>query len=256
MKQTYRSKTAFVLGWVWLVFVAFNVWDLIVHYSGSPSLVALAVLGALTALVYAIALRPATVFTEAGLVGRNPFRTTFLPWASIEDVTVSHTINVRHGDERVLRLWTPMSSARERAKAQRRATPKTERRGRFTAEPPKLSKGEQAAQEAFAGKTHADWVGEQIRERAEAARRRAQASALARTAKPKTEAKSTAAEPEAAAQDGVAAGSGAAEPDAAAGSGAVEPRAAAEAARVTWSYDSIAVLLVAVVLVVVAVVAA
>ena len=202
MKQTYRAKTGFVLGWVWLAFVAFNVWDLIAHYNGKPSLVALAVLGALTALVYVIALRPATVFTEAGLVGRNPFRTTFLPWASIDDVTVSHAINVHHGGDDVLRLWTPMSSARERARAQRRGMPKRERRGRFASEPT-LSKGEQAAAEAFAGKTHADWVGDQIRERAESARRRDEE---------------------------------------------------ATPARLTWSYDSIAVLLVAVVLVVAAIV--
>ncbi|GAA3527538.1 hypothetical protein GCM10022419_002890 [Nonomuraea rosea] len=179
MKQTYRAKTGFVLGWVWLAFVAFNVWDLIAHYNGKPSLVALAVLGALTALVYVIALRPATVFTEAGLVGRNPFRTTFVPWASVEDVTVSHSINVHHSGEQELRLWTPMSSARERARAQRRGMPKQERRGRFSAEPT-LSRGEQAAAEAFAGKTHADWVGDQIRERSESARRRDEEATPAR----------------------------------------------------------------------------
>ncbi|GAA1652725.1 hypothetical protein GCM10009733_057440 [Nonomuraea maheshkhaliensis] len=203
MKQTYRSRTAFVLAWVWLAFVAFNVFDLIVRYSGKASLVALAVLGALTALVYAVALRPATVLTEAGLVGRNPFRTTFVPWASIEDVTVSHSINVHHGEEQVLRLWTPMSSARERAKAQRRGAPAPQR-GRFKTEPT-LTKGEQAAAEAFSGKTHADWVGDQIRERAESARRR----------------------------DGQAA-----------------------PARMTWSYDAIGVLVVAVVLVIAAIVVA
>ncbi|MET7332351.1 PH domain-containing protein [Nonomuraea sp. NPDC005650] len=203
MKQTYRSRTAFVLAWVWLAFVAFNVWDLIAHYTGKSSLVALAVLGAITALVYVIALRPATVFTEAGLVGRNPLRTTFLPWASVEDVTVSHSINVEYGDEQVLRLWTPMSSARERARAQRRGAPR-QQRGRFSTEPT-LSKAEQAAVEAFAGKTHADWVGEQIRDRAESAKRREEEAAPA---------------------------------------------------RVTWSYDSIAVLAAAVILVVVAIVIA
>ncbi|MFC5826623.1 PH domain-containing protein [Nonomuraea insulae] len=201
MKRTYRSKTAFVLAWVWVAFVAFNVYDLITRYSGKPSLVALAVLGALTALVYAVALRPATVLTEEALVGRNPFRTTYLPWASVEDVTVSHSVNVHYGDERVLRLWTPMSSARERAKAQRRGAPAPQR-GRFRTEPT-LSKGEQAAVEAFAGKTHADYVGEQIRERAESARRRQEEAAPV---------------------------------------------------RVTWSYDAIAVLVVAVALVVAAIV--
>ncbi|MFG1698208.1 PH domain-containing protein [Nonomuraea sp. NPDC049309] len=202
MKQVYRSKAAYVMAWVWLVFVALNVVDLIVRYSGKSSLVALAVLAALTALVYAVALRPATVLTEEGLVGRNPFRTTFLPWASIEDVSVSHSINVRYGDDQVLRLWTPMSSARERAKAQQRGTP-AKQRGRFATEPV-LPKAEQAAAEAFAGKTHADWVGDQIRERAESAKRRSEE---------------------------------------------------AGPARVTWSYDSIAVLAIALVLVIAAIVA-
>jgi hypothetical protein len=178
VKQVYRSRAAFVLSWVWVAFVAFNVWDLISKYNGKPSLVALAVLGVLTALVYVVALRPATVFTEAALVARNPFRTTYVPWADIEDVTVSHAIGVHLGEERVLRLWTPMSSARERAKAQRRGRPGGRRR--LLSTEPVLSKAEQAAAEAFAGKTHADWVGEQIRERAESARRRSEETAPVR----------------------------------------------------------------------------
>jgi hypothetical protein len=168
VKQVFRAKTAYVLGWVWVAFVALNVWDLTARYNGKPSMVALAVLGALTAVVYLVAIRPATVFTESGLVGRNPLRSTFVPWASVREVTVSHSINVDYGEERVLRLWTPMSSARERARAQRRGRPK-EQRGRYKTEPT-LSKGEQAAAEVFTGKTHADWVGEQITERADKAK--------------------------------------------------------------------------------------
>jgi hypothetical protein len=170
VKQVFRSRAAYVFGWVWVVFVAANVVDLVVRYTGKPSMVALAVLGALTAVVYVVALRPATVFTEPGLLGRTPLRSTFVPWASVEDVTVSHSINVHHSDEQVLRLWTPMTSGRERAKAQRRGAAPA-RRGRFQTEPT-LSKGEQAAAAALAGKTHADWVGEQITERAERAKLR------------------------------------------------------------------------------------
>ncbi|HEX4818296.1 MAG TPA: hypothetical protein VFV66_36625 [Nonomuraea sp.] len=179
MKQVYRSKTAFVMAWVWLAFVAFNVYDLISKYNGKPALVALAVLVALTALVYVIALRPATVLTETELVARNPLRTSHVTWAAVDDVTVSHSIGVHHGGDRVLRLWTPMAGARERARARRRGMP-ARPRGRLRAEPV-LSKGEQAAQEAFAGKTHADWVGDQIRERAESARLRKEEAAPVRT---------------------------------------------------------------------------
>jgi hypothetical protein len=171
MKQAFRSKFAFVLGWTWVAFAALNVVDLVVRYNGKPSLVALTVLAALTAIVYLIALRPVTLFTDEALVGRNPLRTTSVPWASIDEVTVAHAINVRHGDDGLLRLWTPVSTARERFKAQRRAAPAQPRRGRMATEPVP-SKGEQAAAEAFAGRTHADWVGEQITARAEAARRR------------------------------------------------------------------------------------
>ncbi|NRQ32281.1 hypothetical protein HII36_10590 [Nonomuraea sp. NN258] len=168
MKQTFRSKTAFVLGWVWVAFAAINLWDLIARYNGKPSLVALAVLGVLTAVIYVLALRPVTKFTGDELVGRNPFRTTLVPWAAIKDVTVSHSINVEY-DDSVLRLWTPMSSARERAKSQRKGMPG--RRGRFGAKQA-MTKEEEIAATAFAGKTHADWVGEQIMSRAESARSR------------------------------------------------------------------------------------
>lgn len=178
MKQTYRSMTGYVLGWVWVAFVAYNIWDLSAHYNGKASLVAGAVLGVLTAIVYITALRPATTVAEDGLRVRNPFRSSFLPWASVGDVTVSHAISVEHSGDQVLRLWTPQASARERAKASRRGAPKTQR-GKYKTEPT-LSKGEQAAAEALSGKTHADWVAEQINEQAEAARRRKEQPAPAK----------------------------------------------------------------------------
>ncbi|MEW9546920.1 hypothetical protein [Nonomuraea sp. NPDC050783] len=178
MRQTYRSRAAYVMAWLWLAFVAFNVYDLINKYTGKASMVALAVLGVLTAVVYVVALRPATVLTEHELVARNPLRTVRVPWAAVEDVTVSHAIGVHLGGDRVLRLWTPMSSARERARAQRRGMA-SQRRGRFQTEP-SLSRAEQAAQEALAGRTHADWVGDQIRDRAESARRRDEQAAPVR----------------------------------------------------------------------------
>ncbi|MFD9940284.1 PH domain-containing protein [Nonomuraea sp. NPDC059023] len=171
MKQAFRSKFAYVLGWVWVVFVAANAVDLVLRYSGKSSMVAGAVLGVLTALIYLIALRPVTLLQERTLTVRNPFRTTVMPWASVGDVTVSHAITVAQAEgEESVRLWTPTATARERAKAQGRGMAPA-RRGRLRTEPT-VTKAEQAAQEAFAGKTHADWVGDQITERAEAARRR------------------------------------------------------------------------------------
>ncbi len=168
MKQVFRSKTALVLGWIWMAFAAFNAVDLTVHYGGSSSMTAAAVLAVLTALVFVTCLRPATVLTEEGVLVRNPIRNTFVPWRLVDGVTVSHSIVIT-SQGRSVRCWTPQTSGRERAAAMRRGSPPSTR-GRLRTEPVR-SKAEQAAAEALAGKTHADWVAEQITERAEAARR-------------------------------------------------------------------------------------
>lgn len=167
MKQVFRSRMALVLGWIWMVFAAANAVDLIVRYSGPSSLTAAAVLGVMTALVFITCLRPAIILTEDGLLVRNPLRNTRVPWEAVDEVTVSHSIKITSGDGSV-RCWAPQASARERAAAVRRGNPA--RTGSRTE--PARSKGEQAAAEALAGKTHADWVADQITERAESAKRR------------------------------------------------------------------------------------
>jgi hypothetical protein len=174
MRQVFRSKLALILGWLWMVFAALNAVDLVVRYSGPSSLVAAAVLGALTALVFITCLRPAVILTEDGVLVRNPLRNVFIPWTGVDGVTVSHTIAISSGD-RMIRCWTPQTTGRERAAATRRG------QSASTAEPVR-TKGEQAAAEAMAGKTHADWVAEQITERAEAARRSQAGSAAAGSA--------------------------------------------------------------------------
>jgi hypothetical protein len=174
MNQVFRSKTALVIGWIWMVFAAFNAVDLTVHYSGSSSMIAAAVLGVLTMLVFIACLRPAIIMTEEGVRVRNPFRNTFVPWTGVDEVTVSHVIMISSGDDRV-RCWTPQTTARERATAVRRGNVATAG-SRYRTEPTR-SKGEQAAAEALAGKTHADWVAEQLSERAETAKRSASTAA-------------------------------------------------------------------------------
>ncbi|WP_031160825.1 hypothetical protein [Streptosporangium roseum] len=181
MKQVFRSRTALVLGWIWMAFAAFNAVDLIVRYSGPSSLVAAAVLGVMTALVFVACLRPAVILTEDGVLVRNPLRNASVPLTGVDEVVVSHAIKITSGGESV-RCWAPQTSARERAAAVRRGTsPNTG--GRYKTEPTR-SKGEQAAAEALAGRTHADWVAEQITERAEAAKRTALRNAERVTAEP------------------------------------------------------------------------
>ncbi|GGS82061.1 hypothetical protein GCM10010156_46000 [Planobispora rosea] len=228
MKQVFRSKFALILGWVWVAFAAFNAVDLVVRYSGPPSLVAAAVLGVLTAVVVVTCLRPAIVLTEEGVLVRNPFRNVSVPWTAVDDVTVSHAITISSGG-RAVRCWTPQTTSRERASAVRRAQRPASARGLATE--PVRTAAEQAAAEALAGRTHTDWVAEQITERAEAAKRAARGPGRA-----------SGTPADAGAVPGSGPGSG---PGVAPGPGAM---------RVTWAPLALAVLGAAIALVVAAVV--
>ncbi|NAS24580.1 hypothetical protein GT755_23175 [Herbidospora sp. NEAU-GS84] len=164
--MTFRSKTAWFFGWAWLVFVAVNTVDLVVQGTLPSALVVGAVLGFVTWMTYLLALRPATITEQGGVRVRNPFRTAYLPWSAVDDVTVTSAITITGGGLTV-RCWTPMPTARERAKSLRQQNRQV-RRGRYPTTEPTLSKGEQAAREAMAGRVHADWVADEIKELATA----------------------------------------------------------------------------------------
>ncbi|MEV7969981.1 PH domain-containing protein [Sphaerisporangium sp. NPDC088356] len=165
--QIFRSKTAWVLGWVWMVFAAFNAVDLVANGTIPSALVAGAVLAVLTAAVFVGCLRPGILAGEDGILVRNPLRNVFVPWKAVDGIHVSHAIIIESGDDSV-RCWTPQSSARERAKAVRRGAPAVPAKsGRYPSTQPQLSKAEQAAAQVMAGRTHADWVAQQLTETAE-----------------------------------------------------------------------------------------
>src|SRR5262249_44403430 len=148
--QVFRSKTAWFLGWVWMVFAALNAFDLIARGTIPSALVAAAVLAVLTAAVFVGCLRPGILAREDGILVRNPLRNVFVPWKAVDGVDVSHAIVIDSGGETV-RCWTPQASARERAKAVRRGAPRSPARsGRYPSTEPQLSKAEQAAAEAMA----------------------------------------------------------------------------------------------------------
>ncbi|MEV0967278.1 PH domain-containing protein [Microtetraspora glauca] len=155
MKQVFRSKLAWVFGWAWVIFAAWNAWDLIVRGSMPSALIAGAVLGVITLLVGLLALRPAIIAEEGGVRIRNPFRNAYVPWSSVDEVQVSNAIVIVAGDTSI-RCWSPQPSARERAKAVRRA-------GRQQARNSQLP---DSAAQAVLGRTHADWVAQQLLEMA------------------------------------------------------------------------------------------
>ncbi|MEZ0072765.1 hypothetical protein [Planotetraspora sp. GP83] len=153
-KQVYRSKVAQVFGWAWFVFAAYNAWDLIAHGSMPSALIAGAVLGVITVFVFLLALRPAIVVEEGGVRVRNPLRNAWIPWNAVGDVLVSNVIVIESGHTTV-RCWTPHATTRERVKAVGRAGKAASRAD--------MSMAERAMAEA-AGRTHADWVAQQLTE--------------------------------------------------------------------------------------------
>lgn len=151
--RIYRSKLAWILGWAWMVFAAWNVWDLVAHGSMPSALIAGAVLGVITALVFVMALRPAILAEEGGVRVRNLLRNAYVPWSAVDDVSVTNAVVIESGATTV-RCWTPQATARERVKAAGRAA-----KAASSANP-----AERAAAEAVGARTHADWVAEQLTE--------------------------------------------------------------------------------------------
>ncbi|MEU7877342.1 PH domain-containing protein [Microbispora bryophytorum] len=151
--KVFRSKVAWLLGWAWMLFAAWNVWDLTAHGRLPSALIAGAVLGVITALVFVMALRPAVVAEEGGVRVRNVFRNAYIPWSGVDDVSVTNAIVIESGDTTV-RCWAPQATARERVRAAGRAA-KAAR---------SANKAERAAAEAVGARTHADWVADQLTE--------------------------------------------------------------------------------------------
>ena len=151
--EIYRSKLAWVCGWAWMVFAAGNVWDLFARGSMPSALIAGAVLGVITALVFVMALRPAIVAEEGGVRVRNVLMNAYIPWSGVDDVSVTSAIVIESGDTTV-RCWTPQTTARERARAAGRAAKAAKSANRV----------ERATAEAVGARTHADWVAGQLTE--------------------------------------------------------------------------------------------
>ncbi|MEW9526985.1 hypothetical protein [Microbispora sp. NPDC049125] len=155
MKQLYRSKVAQLFGWLWLVFAVLNVWDLINRGTMPSALIAGAALGVITVLVFLMALRPAVIAEEGGVLVRNPLKNAYIPWSEFGDVIVTSSIIIESGHTTV-RCWTPQATARERAKAAGRAAK--------AAASASASKADRAAAELIGSRTHADWVAQQLTE--------------------------------------------------------------------------------------------
>jgi hypothetical protein len=124
---TFRSPTAVVVWWVWLLFAAANLVDLAVQGRDHASLVAAAVLVLATGVAYVFAQRPRIIADEAGLTIRNPLRDHHIGWAGVTRIDLTDVLRVHCASsqpdqrDKVISGWAVRYSRRRKVAAEARA---------------------------------------------------------------------------------------------------------------------------------------
>jgi len=128
--QTFRSTTAIMVWWVWLLFFAANMVDLAVQGHDHASAVAAAILVLGTGVAYVCAQRPRVVADDAGVTIRNPLRDYRIGWSGVTEVDLADLLRVhcawdsqqdgkRH--TKIISAWAVHYSRRRKLVAENRA---------------------------------------------------------------------------------------------------------------------------------------
>src|SRR6202167_4495677 len=164
--QTFRSTTAIMVWWVWLLFFAANMVDLAVQGHDHASAVAAAMLVLGTGVAYVCAQRPRVVADDAGVTIRNPLRDYRIGWSGVTEVDLADLLRVhcawdsqqdgkRH--TKIISAWAVHYSRRRKlvaeTRARRASQPRSSRalsRGSLGSAPPSAlsSAAEQEAEKA------------------------------------------------------------------------------------------------------------
>ena len=120
--QTFRSPTAVIIWWVWLLFAAANLIDLAVQGRDHESLVAAAILVMATGVAYVTAQRPRIITSQAGITVVNPLRDHHVGWASVTQVDLADLLRVHcqlgPDHTKVIHSWAVHYSRRRKLAAQ------------------------------------------------------------------------------------------------------------------------------------------
>jgi hypothetical protein len=123
--QVFRSPTAFIVWWVWVLFAVGNLIDLAVQGRDRLSLVAAAILVLVTGIAYVTAQRPRVIADSAGITIVNPLRDHHIGWAGVTQVDLADLLRVhcRRGpdDTKVIYSWAVHYSRRRKAAAEVKA---------------------------------------------------------------------------------------------------------------------------------------
>jgi hypothetical protein len=128
--QTFRSPTAVIVWWVWLLFAVANLIDLAVQGRDHLALVAAGILLLVTGGAYVTAQRPRIIADKSGVTVVNPLRDHHVGWARVSQVDVSDLLRVHcdqgqgdlgQGRTRVIHAWSVQYSRRRKFTAEAKA---------------------------------------------------------------------------------------------------------------------------------------
>lgn len=122
--QTFRSPTAVVIWFVWLLFAVGNWIDLAVQGRDHVSAVAAAILLLATGVAYVTAQRPRIIADDAGMTIRNPLRDHRIGWTGVARVDLADVLRVHYewGQHRkVISAWAVHYSRRRQLAGETRA---------------------------------------------------------------------------------------------------------------------------------------
>jgi hypothetical protein len=130
--QVFRSPTAVIVWWVWVLFAVGNLIDLAVQGRDRLSLVAAAILVLVTGIAYVTGQRPRVIADTAGITIVNPLRDHHIGWAGVTKVDLADLLRVhcRRGpdDTKIIYSWAVHYSRRRKAVAEIKASRAAARR--------------------------------------------------------------------------------------------------------------------------------
>ena len=123
--QVFRSPTAIIVWWVWVLFAVGNLIDLAVQGRDRLSLVAAAILVLVTGIAYVTAQRPRVIADTAGITIVNPLRDHHIGWAGVTKLDLADLLRVHcqrgPDDTKIIYSWAVHYSRRRKAAAEIKA---------------------------------------------------------------------------------------------------------------------------------------
>jgi hypothetical protein len=113
-EQVFRSSSARTLAVVWFAVAAFVAFDAVRRGSGRSLWIGLAVVALVSALVYALAYRPAVAADDEGITIRNIVRDVRIPWARVEHIGAKWSLTIDAAG-RTWASWAITARNRQRA---------------------------------------------------------------------------------------------------------------------------------------------